>query len=99
MTLKEFNDKHNQADWGVDLAPADSTSKKDDSLTIIDGVITNCVRVNLRSKPEHDLDNIITAVDSGTSLNVYPDKSTDKYWFVKTTKHEGFIDKRYVTVS
>lgn len=99
MTLKEIKDKRNQSDWRMDLAPAVSPSEKDDSPTILDGVVANCVRVNLRSKPELNLDNIIMSVDNGTSVNVYPDKSTDKYWFVKTVKNEGFIDKRYVKIA
>lgn len=95
MTLNDFKDRHSE----VKHETNSFLMLDENNTNISEGVIENCVKVNLRSSPEPGLNSIITAVDCGVHVNIYPNKSVDKYWFVKTMDNEGFIDKRYVKVS
>lgn len=65
---------------------------------IVEGVISDCAKLNIRSAPSMDGD-IVTVLYAGTKLTIDPDQSNDE-WYSICTLHgiEGFCMKKFVTI-
>lgn len=71
-------------------------NKVDDEEETVEATAT--VRLNIREQPSDSSEtNIVTIVNAGASLTVYPDSSTPIFYKVKTSSGiEGFAMRRFV---
>lgn len=71
---------------------------KEESAVVMLGVVTDCLRLNIRSAPAMDAP-IITTVTCFTELLVSPEASSDEWYAVCTAAGvEGFCMKKYVAI-
>lgn len=64
--------------------------------TIVNGVVTNCLRLRLRKEPNGT---IISWLDAGDEILVDTLQSTDKWYKVYTKDDlEGFCMKEFITI-
>lgn len=78
--------------------PKETTSAKKAEKKKIIGVVSNCIKLNVRSKPEETA-KILTEVPVLAELEIDKDKSTDKWYKVTTTSGiMGFCMKHFVSV-
>ena len=62
------------------------------------GVVTNCRRLNVREEPNKD-SNILTTIDSGKSVTIYSDESTDGWYRVSIEDNvKGYCMKEYISI-
>ena len=57
------------------------------------GVVTNCLRLNVREKPNKD-SKVVMVVDKGDTLVIDPNESTDGWYCVDG----GYVMKEFVTI-
>lgn len=64
--------------------------------TIVNGVVTNCLRLRLRREPSG---NVIALLDAGDEVLVDTLQSTDKWYKVYTKDDlDGFCMKEFITI-
>lgn len=64
----------------------------------IAGIVTNCVRLNVRKEPDFDAD-ILCTIDVSTNLIIDEEESTDKFYKICTSAGiEGYCVKTYITI-
>ena len=64
----------------------------------IAGIVTNCVRLNLRKEPDFDAD-ILCTIDVSTNLIIDEEESTDEFYKICTSAGiEGYCVKTYITI-
>lgn len=64
--------------------------------TSLKGEITNCVRVNIRKEPNRECE-VITILNYGDTVTVYPEKSIDGWSFIVIPDgREGFCMKEFI---
>lgn len=79
-------------------SPKETTSAKKEEKKKTIGVVTNCVKLNVRNKPE-DKAKILTEVPVLSELEIEKEKSTDKWYKVTTASGiSGFCMKQFVSV-
>ncbi|MDE6019781.1 MAG: SH3 domain-containing protein [Ruminococcus sp.] len=62
------------------------------------GVITDCLKLNVREKPDKNSE-VVAIVNRLDKLNVYLDASTDEWYAVRTASGiEGFSMKKYISI-
>lgn len=69
--------------------------------TPIIGVVTDCLKLNVRSTPVNDKTggNVVTTIDCLTEVVVDEDASTDKFYKICTASGvEGFCMKEYIAI-
>ena len=69
--------------------------------TKIVGLVTNCLKLNIRSTPVNDTtgENIIATIDACTEVVIDEDASTDEFYKICTAFGvEGFCMKGYIAV-
>lgn len=65
---------------------------------VIDGVVVDCVKLNVRQEPNVDSD-IVTVINVGTRVIVDDDSSTDDFYKIVTASSvEGFCMKEYIKI-
>lgn len=70
--------------------PADKTE--------VIGVVTNCLRLNLRQKPSQDSD-VVTILSALSEVRVDMEASTDSFYKVCTAAGiEGFCMRKYIAI-
>ena len=57
------------------------------------GVVTNCLRLNVREKPDKNSD-IVEVVNKGDTLSINPNKSTDGWYYAGN----GYVMKEFITI-
>lgn len=62
------------------------------------GMVANCSKLNLRKDPSKENEPLLV-LTAGTRVTVYPERSTDTWYFVKVNSVEGYCMKDYVTIS
>lgn len=68
----------------------------EEPMTIVNGVVTNCLRLRLRKEPNGT---IISWLDAGDEILVDTLQSTDKWYKVYTKDDlEGFCMKEFITI-
>lgn len=71
--------------------------KKEDKKKIV-GVVTNCVKLNVRNKPD-DKAKVLVEVPVLSELEIDKEKSTDKWYKVTTASGiNGFCMKQFVAI-
>lgn len=67
--------------------------------TVMEGVISDCAKLNIRSAPSMDAE-IVTVLYAGTKLMIDPEQVDDD-WYSICTLHgiEGFCMKKFVTIN
>ena len=64
----------------------------------IAGIVTNCVRLNVRKEPNFDAD-ILCTIDVSTNLIIDEEESTDEFYKICTSAGiEGYCVKTYITI-
>lgn len=64
----------------------------------IAGIVTNCVRLNVRKEPYFDAD-ILCTIDVSTNLIIDEEESTDEFYKICTSAGiEGYCVKTYITI-
>lgn len=64
----------------------------------IAGIVTNCVRLNVRKEPYFDAD-ILCTIDVSTNLIIDEKESTDEFYKICTSAGiEGYCVKTYITI-
>lgn len=64
----------------------------------IAGIVTNCVRLNVRKEPDFDAD-ILCTIDVSTNLIIDEEESTDEFYKICTSAGiEGYCVKTYITI-
>lgn len=61
------------------------------------GIVTNCLRLNMRKEPNTDSD-IVMVLHALASVEIDPNNSTDEWWKVKVGAKEGYCNKKCITV-
>lgn len=65
---------------------------------MLNGVVTNCVRLNVRKAPSSSAE-IVCTIPRGTEVVILEDESTDEFYKVYTASGvDGFCMKQYVAV-
>lgn len=63
---------------------------------LISGIVTNCLRLNVRKKPDPEAE-VLTIIDALSEVVVDMNASTDKFYKVCTAAGiEGFCMKKYI---
>lgn len=63
------------------------------------GKVSGCKKLNIRTKPAVNPNNIATIIDEGTELMIDPDEETAEWYKVMAPNAiEGFCMKKYVTI-
>lgn len=64
----------------------------------IEGIVTNCLRLNVRKEPYFDAD-ILCTIDASTNLIIDEEESTDEFYKICTSAGiEGYCVKTYITI-
>lgn len=63
----------------------------------IAGIVSGCVRLNVRAKPSINA-NVIDIIPSGSSLLIINSKSTAEWYCVDVFGKEGYCMKKFVTI-
>lgn len=64
------------------------------------GVVRNCEKLNIRSKPEKDPNNIVRVVDEGTEVTIDMTHSNKEWYKVYNDKGiDGFCMKDFITLN
>lgn len=72
--------------------------KEPESKKEIAGIVTNCVRLNVRKEPYFDAD-ILCTIDVSTNLIIDEEESTDEFYKICTSAGiEGYCVKTYITI-
>lgn len=75
------------------------SSPTQESTELETGIVTNCLRLNIREKPDK-IAKVICVVDAFSELLVDSRKSTDKWFKVYTEAgDEGFCMKEFVAIT
>lgn len=62
------------------------------------GVVTDCVRLNIRKEPRIDSE-VLCEVNCSTDMLVYEEESTDEFYKICTSSGiEGFCMKKFITI-
>ena len=62
------------------------------------GVVTDCVRLNVREAPNIE-SNVVCEIDCSSDMIVYEEESTEDFYKVCTaTGVEGYCMKKYITI-
>lgn len=70
--------------------------KTRNNMTQLTGIVTNCNRLNVRSKADKDSD-ILTTLSAGTELIISDDASND-FYAVRRGSLRGFCMKDYISI-
>jgi SH3-like domain-containing protein len=63
------------------------------------GVVANCAKLNVRSKPSTDAD-VVTVINAGDEIKIDVDKSTDKWFKIRTIDGvKGFCMRKFVNAN
>ena len=72
--------------------------KESEAKKEIAGIVTNCVRLNVRKEPDFDAD-ILCTIDVSTNLIIDEEESTDEFYKICTSAGiEGYCVKTYITI-
>lgn len=79
---------------------ADTTEQNTPPTESLDGYVYDCAKLNIRSKPVVNNNNVIEIVDDGTLLTIVePDKAKGKWYKVVTPSGNiGFCMKKFVDI-
>lgn len=62
------------------------------------GVVTDCVKLNIRKRPSSDAD-ILTEIPVGTKVQIFDKESTKDFYHVCTaTGIDGFCMKKFIKI-
>lgn len=98
--------KHKKHDYQVknnndefcELVDVESIDQPEDDSTPIIGVVTDCLKLNIRKAPNVEA-GVLCEAQALSKLMVDPNKSTDEWLCVCTEAgFEGFCMKKYVTI-
>lgn len=84
----------------MDSELVEPKNEEDESVStkVLLGVVTNCRRLNVREEPNKD-SNILTTIDSGKSVTIYSDESTDGWYRVSIEDNvKGYCMKEYISI-
>lgn len=85
----EIND--DEPETGIEDTPSDNT-------VLLDGVVVNCARLNVREEANGDAE-ILGIINKGDAVEIDVDESTDDFYKVYTAKGlEGFCMKQFIRV-
>ena len=72
--------------------------KESEAKKEIAGIVTNCVRLNVRKEPDFDAD-ILCTIDVSTNIIIDEEESTDEFYKICTSAGiEGYCVKTYITI-
>lgn len=91
--MEPYDSKENQS-TDQQVSNTDADEKK-----LIIGIVTNCLKLNLREKPMPDPNNVIMVISALTEVAIDLDESTDDYYKVCTaTGIEGFCMRKFIAI-
>lgn len=100
-TLAAYERQIQELEWRLNIGAEDSGIEYEDSktdLTALEGVVVNCAKLNVRSKPSSTAD-IIAVLDVNTSVIVDATKATGDWYYIFTTKGvQGYCLKANIQV-
>lgn len=81
-----------------EIVENEPVEKIEETVCEITGVVTDCLKLNVREKPDKDAE-VVTIVNCLDKLNVYLDESTDDWYAVRTASGiDGFCMKKYISI-
>lgn len=66
-------------------------------LKIVEGVLKNCVRLNMRKEPSKESE-IVCVIDETVEFTVDLTHSTDDFYKVYTNDHDGYCMKQFIDI-
>ena len=80
------------------VTPIPELDTTTDEPEMLEGVVANCVKLNVRNAPNANAP-VVCTIPRGTEVEVIEEESTDEFYKVYTASGiEGFCMKQYVTV-
>lgn len=80
------------------ICPVDEAAPAEVMKNFTSGVVTECVRLNVRKTPYPDGD-VVSIIDCLTDVMIDLESSTDKFYKISTaTGVEGFCMKKYIAL-
>ena len=93
---REEKKRHNVVRETVAKEPV--PEKEPEAKKEIAGIVTNCVRLNVRKEPDFDAD-VLCTIDVSTNLIIDEEESTDEFYKICTSAGiEGYCVKTYITI-
>lgn len=75
------------------------TETETNSGAVATGVVANCAKLNIRSKPSIDGD-VVTVLNAGDKISIDVDKSTDEWLKIRTADGvKGYCMKKFVSAN
>lgn len=76
----------------------DTVKETDQKQTVVSGVVTDCLKLNVRKESNTDAD-IVAVIDLLTEVMIDMDDSSDEFYKICTADGvEGFCMKKYIAV-
>ena len=83
----------------LDAAPADKTTDSETQAAEIVGVVTDCMKLNVRKEPKSDAD-VVTIIPALSKVTVDMGGSTDTFYKVHTVDGaHGFCMRKFIALS
>lgn len=80
-------------------ANSNGSDASPEKIVNIQGVVSNCVKLNVRSEAQKKKDNVLCIVSAGDVLLIDEEQSTNAWFYVATASGiSGYCMKEFVTV-
>ena len=79
------------------ICPVDEAAPIEEMKNFTYGVVTECVRLNVRKTPSSNGE-VVSIIDCLTDVVVDLASSTDEFYKISTTDVEGFCMKKYIAL-
>ena len=100
-TLAAYERQIQELEWRLNVSAEDSGIEYDDptiDFNAIEGVVVNCVKLNVRSKPSSSAE-IVNILDANASVFVDASKSSGDWYYIFTTKGvQGYCLKANIQI-
>ncbi len=78
--------------------PVDEAAPAEETKNFASGVVTDCLKLNVRKDPDGDAD-VLVVINALSEVTVDMDASTDEFYKVRTAAGiEGFCMKKYIAL-
>lgn len=81
----------------VDDETIDTPIEEAEKLEIVEGVLKDCTRLNMRKEPSKESE-IVCVIDETVEFTVDLTLSTDDFYKVYTNDHEGYCMKQFINI-
>lgn len=96
--IAQAHEEPNNRGLRAETHPVDEAAHAEVAKTLIDGVVTDCMRLYVRKDPSADGE-VVTVIDCLSKVMVDMDASTDEFYKVCTASGaEGFCMRKYIAL-